>query len=136
MTSAAPPPPPPSSPSRLSPADLARYTAGARAREAERQAALERHRARALAVAHAAAEVLRASFGARRVVLFGSLARGGAVSWRSDVDLAVWGLPAADYFTAVGRLQALDPAVAVDVVRSEDAPTSLKAVIAADGIEL
>lgn len=99
-------------------------------------AALERHRDRALAVARRAADVLRASFGARRVVLFGSLARGGAVSWRSDVDLAVWDVPAADTFTAVGRLQALDPAVAVDVVRIEDAPASLRAVIDADGVEL
>lgn len=130
------PPPAPSSVAALSPADLARYTAGARARDAERQAALERHRARALAVAHEEAEVLRASFGARRVVLFGSLARGGAVSWRSDVDLAVWGLPAAVYYAAVGRLQALDPAVAVDVVRCEDAPPSLRAVFDADGVEL
>jgi len=131
-----PPPPPPSLVSALSPADLARYGAGARRREAERLAALERHRARALAVARQAANMLRTSFGARRVVLFGSLARGGAVSWRSDVDLAVWDLPAADYFTAVGRMQALDPAVSVDAVRIEDAPASLRAVIDADGVEL
>lgn len=117
------------------PADLSRYLATARAREAERQSALEAHRARALDVAHRAAHVLRASFGARRVVLFGSIARGGNVSWRSDVDLAVWGVPADRYFVAVGRLQAIDPAVEVDVVRVEDAPPALRSVIEAEGVE-
>ena len=118
------------------PADLARYLATARAREAERQAALEAHRARALDVARQAALVLKTAFGARRVVLFGSLARGGKVSWRSDVDLAVWDVPADRYFVAVGRLQAIDPTVAVDVVRVEDAPPALRAVIDAEGVEL
>lgn len=118
------------------PADLARYLATARAREAERRSAHEAHRARALDVARQAAHVLRASFGARRVVLFGSLARGGNVSWRSDVDLAVWGMPADRYFVAVGRLQAIDPAVEVDVVRGEDAPPAPRSVIEADGVEL
>ncbi len=118
------------------PADLARYLATARAREAERQAALEAHRARALDVARQSALVLKTAFGARRVVLFGSLARGGKVSWRSDVDLAVWDVPADRHFVAVGRLQAIDPTVAVDVVRVEDAPPALRAVIDAEGVEL
>jgi predicted nucleotidyltransferase len=122
--------------SPLAPTDLTRYRATAHAREAERQAALSAHRARALATAHEAASELRRSFVARRVVLFGSLARGGPVSWHSDVDLAAWDVPADRYFVAVGRLQAVDSAISVDLVRAEDAPPALLAVIDAEGIEL
>jgi predicted nucleotidyltransferase len=104
-----------------------------RAREAARQADLEGHRQRALGVARAAAAMLRADFGATDVVLFGSLARGGRVSWRSDADVAAWGIAYEDYLRAVGRLQGLDPAVSVDLVRMEEAPERLKAVIEAEG---
>jgi len=118
------------------PADLARYRDTAQAREAARQADLAAYRARALKAAQGAASVLKASFGAQRVVLFGSLARGGPVSWRTDADLAAWGVPADRYFAAVGRLQAIDPAVAVDLVRAEDAPPALVSVIEKEGVDL
>ncbi|HEY66354.1 MAG TPA: nucleotidyltransferase domain-containing protein, partial [Caldilineae bacterium] len=45
-----------------------------------------------MAIARKAAEMLREEFGAIRVVLFGSLARGGPFDMHSDVDLAAWGL--------------------------------------------
>jgi len=43
-------------------------------------------------VAESIAQELVKHFGARRVVLFGSAARGG-IHERSDIDLAVWGIP-------------------------------------------
>lgn len=115
-------------------ADMARYRATALTREAARQDALAARRARALAVARQAADMLRAEFGATEVVLFGSLARAGPVSWHTDVDLAATGVPPECFFAAVGRLQALDPAVAVDLVRIEEAPASLLAVIREEGV--
>lgn len=121
------------SPSTLPAADLARYQATARARAAARQAELAEHHACALGVARAAADILRREFGATAVTLFGSLARGGPVSWRTDVDLAASGVRADRYFAAVGRLQAIDPGVSVDLVRIEEASGALMAVIDAEG---
>jgi predicted nucleotidyltransferase len=117
-------------------ADLARYRATAQQREAARQAALEAHRARALAVARSAAHLLRQDFDATTVRLFGSLARGGPVSLHSDVDLAVRDLAPDRFLVAVGRLQALDAAIAVDLVRLEEAPLPLRAVIEREGVDL
>lgn len=52
------------------------------------------------------------------------------------MDLAVWGLAADQYFTAVGRLQALDPDVSVDVARFEDASPALSAAVDREGVNL
>ncbi|MBX3462180.1 MAG: nucleotidyltransferase domain-containing protein [Planctomycetes bacterium] len=81
-----------------------------------------------------AAARLLAEAGARSVRLFGSLARGD-VSVTSDVDLAVTGLPAERHFAVLGGLMELF-AGPVDLVRTEDAPPSLRERIAAEGIDL
>ncbi|MBK8539344.1 MAG: nucleotidyltransferase domain-containing protein [Ardenticatenia bacterium] len=122
--------------SAISSADLARYRATAQQRETTRQANLEAHRERALAVARYAADVLRQEFSAGTVLLFGSLARGGPVILRSDVDLAVSDLASDRFFVAVGRLQSLDAAISVDLVRLEEAPLSLRAAIEREGVAL
>jgi uncharacterized protein len=46
------------------------------------------------------AELLRARFGATRVIVFGSLVRGGFDA-ESDIDMAVEDIPAQDYFVAM-----------------------------------
>ena len=108
-----------------------------------RSAAVERWRARerlrlerrdrALDVARRGADLLRASFGARHVAMFGSLvAAPERFDAHSDVDLAVWGLDGAAYFRAVAQLLALDPSIQVDLVRIEDASESLRARIDAE----
>lgn len=117
-------------------ADFARYRVTAQQREVARQAALEAHRERALAVARSAADLLRQDFGVTTVLLFGSLARGGPVSLRSDVDLAVRDLASDRYFVAVGQLQALDAAVPVDLLRLEEAPLPLQTAIEREGVDL
>ena len=45
-------------------------------------------------------------------------------------------MPAERYFAAVGRLQALDPAVSIDLVRIEEAPTALRSAIDEDGVRV
>ncbi|MFQ3631065.1 nucleotidyltransferase family protein [Roseiflexus sp.] len=72
-----------------------------------RRQAIERERNRRLA--HRArcdsehiAVMLRETFGATRVILFGSLAT-ERFSARSDIDLAVEGLAPADYFPALAE---------------------------------
>ena len=71
-----------------------------RRREAERRARAEERARRLRALLPAAKKLLCERYGARRVILFGSLARGD-VRERSDVDLAVEGLRGIEYFTAL-----------------------------------
>lgn len=71
------------------------------------------------------------AFGAGRVVLFGSLLY-GALHERSDVDIAVQGLPAACYWDALVRAEEV-MGRHVDLVPLEDARPTLQARIAATG---
>lgn len=84
--------------------------------------------------AQALAERLFAEFGAQRVFLFGSTAR-GETGGRGDLDLATIGLPERSELAAQGALL-MDTDVAVDLVRLETASSRLRANIERDGIEL
>ena len=90
--------------------------------------------AAAIAQARAAAALLRDEFGATRVRLFGSVARGDT-NEDFDVDLAAEGIPRRRYFAAwaaagllVGRK--------LDLVDLEDAPALLRQRIEEDGVDL
>jgi predicted nucleotidyltransferase len=103
-------------------------------RRAEEQA--ERGRRRRVELERwlpAAAEILR-RHGATAVHLFGSVAT-GETSATSDLDLATEGLPGAAYFPALGELLQTLPC-AVDLVRLEEAPGSLRDRVAAEGRRL
>lgn len=63
--------------------------------------------------------------GARQVWVFGSVARGRPFDERSDIDLAVEGLPADIYFRMVGELLSLLPC-SVDLVELEKASPRLR----------
>ena len=56
-------------------------------------------------VARQAAQVLKTEFGVQRVVLFGSMLEVKALTWHSDLDLAVWGLDKYDLFKAGARIE-------------------------------
>ena len=71
----------------------------------EEEATLRRRREEAWGVARAAATVLRARFGATRVVVFGSLTRPAQFTRWSDIDLAAWGIPADHSYQAVAAFQ-------------------------------
>lgn len=104
-----------------------------RASERRRRAQAEARAQRLLRDVPRARELLRSRYAVARVVLFGSLATGD-VSPRSDVDLAVLGLEPARYFDALADLMELFGSP-VDLVRIEEAPTSLRERIAAEGKE-
>lgn len=108
--------------------------AWARLQEARRAAARQRAE-QALAVARDAATVLREEFGARRVWLFGSLAR-GTFDAASDIDLAVDGIDEKAFLRALGRLLGLRPEFPVDLVDVREAGPRLRAVIESEGIPL
>jgi len=75
--------------------------------------------------------ILVQEYGARRVVLFGSLL-GPAFCETSDIDLLVEGLPAQRYGEALGRLFAVAP-VAVDLIPLETGRPAVVARALAEG---
>lgn len=113
----------------------AQYVEGFWKREREAEARLRERQQRALEAAHAAARRLFA-LGARRVVLFGSLAIEGHFREESDIDLLVEGIAPARLEEVEAELRCLDPAFAFDVVPKECASKYLLEWIALHGIEL
>ncbi len=92
--------------SPLSTNDMRPYVAYWR-RSQQRQAAYHARLAQQarMAVTHMAAH-LRQHYGVKRIILFGSLVRGDFAAG-SDIDLAVEGLLKADFFRALGELNAM-----------------------------
>lgn len=115
---------------------LTQYRAAAQRRQQQRCDRCQQRHQLGLVVAQQASKLLKHSFGATQVVLFGSMHSSDRVHERSDVDLAVWGLSPDVYFRAVGELQALDSRIAVDLVEAESAPPRLLQEIAANGVVL
>lgn len=108
--------------------DLARTL---RERSTRRQMQADLRAERLRAQLPQAARLLRERYQAKRVVLFGSLAA-GSYTGRSDVDLAVEGMPSQHYFPALAELMVLFCGP-VDLVRVEEAVPSLRASIEVEG---
>jgi predicted nucleotidyltransferase len=107
----------------------------AREKRAEFLEQMRQRQQRGWEVARQCARILKEQFGAQRVVLFGSLLEPQRMTWHSDLDLAVWGLPERDYFRAVATLIDVEPEFRVDLVEGQRVqPHILKAI--AQGIEL
>ena len=86
-------------------------------------------------IREAAAE-LKARFGARRVVLFGSLAHAAWFTLDSDVDIAVEGLASEDYWDAWRLVEEVVGDRPVDFVEIETVRESLRRAIERYGEEL
>ena len=90
----------------------------------------EKRREQALEAAVACAQLLKERFGARQVILFGSIAGQGAWHGRSDIDLAVEGLAPAEFFPAYSAcLDLLPPGLELDLVALERACPEMRARI-------
>lgn len=107
-----------------------------RARRLRDARALAERKARALSLAAESAALLRARFGATRVLLFGSLAHGHWFGWTSDVDLAAWGLGPEEHLLASAALADLGGDVPIVVLRAEAGPDWLQEALRTDGVEL
>ncbi len=119
----------------LSPEQLNEYREGLRQQLVrERQVLCQRQR-RGVEVARQAAECLKARWGASRVILFGSMLDVTRVHGQSDIDLAVEGLPPADYWRALAELLDLDPDFSIDLVEMDRAKPHILPAIQA-GVEL
>jgi predicted nucleotidyltransferase len=118
---------------KISPEKMAHYRATARRREEERQRQLAERHKRAWAVVKQAGSILKEQLGAERVVVFGSVCFPERFHERSDVDLAVWGIPEQNFYRAVSRLLDIDPTISVDLIEGEYASPNLLQVIEGEG---
>ena len=82
------------------------------------------------------AAAIKTRFGARRVILFGSLAHEAWFRSDSDVDLAVEGLSGEDYLKAWGLAEEIITDRPVDLVEIETASDSMKKAIERYGVEI
>jgi uncharacterized protein len=119
----------------LTPEELKKYRPleFIRRRRMETRVEVAARRRRALTVARKAAKLLKEKFGAKEVILFGSLARRGDFSLYSDVDLAVRGIPSERFYEAVGLIVAFDMEFDIDLVELDACPVSLRQSIEKDG---
>lgn len=111
------------------PTDLRPYVAYRQQVKADERSHLQARHQLGMAQAQRLAEILKTKFGATRVVLFGSMLSASDIHMSSDIDLAVWGLPVEKYLSALGHLLMSAKEFSVDLVRIEEAPSSLKAYI-------
>jgi predicted nucleotidyltransferase len=93
-------------------------------------------RERILRQVQKAATLLKAEFGAERVVLFGSMAHEAWYVPDSDVDLAVDGLRADSYWRAWQALEEVIQDRPVDLIDLESASESLRKSIDRYGVDL
>jgi len=90
---------------------------------------------RARRVAESLAQVLAERYGATRVLLVGSLARGDFGSG-SDIDLAAEGVPPESFFAAGAELERRAQGFKVDLVPLEAANSFFLEQAARDGVSL
>jgi len=97
---------------------------------------LEERRAKGLELAKKASFLLRQRYGAKRVVVFGSLARTKAFSAWSDIDLAAWGIAPDKFFSAVAAVTGLSPDFKIDLVEPDTCREAMRDSIQKHGIEI
>lgn len=78
-------------------------------------------------------DCLRTQFGAEQVLVFGSLIDTGLFDERSDIDIAVRGIPASQYFQAVTKIMTVSQTFSVDLVDLDTCPETLRQIILRDG---
>ena len=105
-----------------------------RKRRAETRAEVAKRRRRALTAARKAAKLLKEKFGAKEVILFGSLARRGGFTRFSDIYLAVRGVE--DYLTAMDKVLYMSPEFKIDLVELEFCLPALRADVEMEGRSL
>lgn len=97
---------------------------------------IEERRTKALELVQKASFILRRQYGAKRVVMFGSLARPKAFSAWSDIDLAACGIAPDKFFSAVAGVSGLSPDFKIDLVELDTCRKELRTAIEDHGIEI
>ena len=86
-------------------------------------------------VAKGIATELMRHYGAKKIMLFGSLVR-GHLHARSDIDLAVWGIPATKFYRAVAFATGFSKMWKVDLVDGDECGEALSEIIQKEGVRL
>ncbi len=122
----------------LSPEALKKYRPldAIKKRRAKFSTEIANRRRRAMSVARNAAKLLKTEFGAKEVILFGSLARRGSFSLYSDVDLAVRGIAPDKFYAAVSAMMDVSGDFKIDLVEPEDCSPAMLKNIEKDGKSL
>ena len=107
-----------------------------RRRRAKMSAEISRRRRRANVAARKAANILKSEFGAKEVILFGSLARREGFTVFSDIDLAARGIPSDRFYEAVDAILGLSAEFKIDLVGIETCLPTLLNNIEKDGKSL
>lgn len=122
----------------LSPEALKKYRPleAIRQRREKQGAEITSRRRRAMLIARKAAKLLKDDFGAKEVIVFGSLvSRMGFRRW-SDIDLASRGIPPERYLTAMDTVLHLDPEFKIDLIELETCSPALLKNIEEEGKSL
>jgi uncharacterized protein len=119
----------------LPPEELKKYRPleAIRRRRAEQAAEISSRRRRAMLAARKAAKLLKTEFGAKEVILFGSLARRVGFTRWSDIDLASRGIPSERYLTAMDTVLHMSPDFKIDLVELETCLPAMRKSIEAEG---
>lgn len=92
--------------------------------------------AQAWDLAREAGRILKESFGATRVAVFGSLAHRECFHARSDVDLAAWGIAPSSFFRAVAAVTEINSGIGVDLIDADQCPDRFRERIEEEGVVL
>ncbi len=104
-------------------------------RDAQNKYWIER-RAKAFELAQKASLLLRQRYGAKKVVVFGSLSRVKGFSVWSDIDLAAWGIAPDKYFSAVAAVTGLSADFKIDLVEPDSCSEAMRDSILKHGIDI
>ena len=105
-------------------------------RRAKFSAEIASRRRRAMIAARKAAKLLKTEFGAKEVILFGSLARRVGFTLWSDIDLASRGIPSEKYLTAMDTVLYLSSEFKIDLVELETCLPAMRKSIEEEGKSL
>ena len=122
----------------LTPEELKKYRPleFIRKRRAETRVEVASRRRRAMIAARKAAKLLKVKFGAKEVILFGSLARRGGFTLYSDIDLAVRGIDPLRFYAAGAAIDHVSMEFKIDLVDPKECSPAMLAEIEKDGKSL
>lgn len=103
-------------------------------KEEERLRFLDEHRQKAFNIAIKVSEMLKRDYGAKKVMLFGSLAA-GKFHERSDIDIYVEGFTG-NYWKAWLEAEEIGGGIEISIICSENALETLKNRVLKEGVEL
>jgi uncharacterized protein len=120
----------------LSTSKLDEYRKTAIRRQKVRISKAKTRREKGWELARKAAKLLRTRFQAKRVAVFGSLLHEARFTRWSDIDIAVWGIPADQTFRAIGAVMDLDSSVELNLVDVNTCSTSLLLAIEQEAVDV